>query len=52
MSPNEMLRALAVIWTACAVDYPDADHQEILRHIEALQLIIFSLECSERKAAG
>lgn len=44
ISPNDMLRALADIWTTCIVDYPTADHAEILRHIEALQLIIFGLE--------
>ncbi len=43
MSPNDMLRALADIWAACVIDYPAADHAEILRYIEALQGIVFGL---------
>jgi hypothetical protein len=44
MSPNDMLRALADIWATCVIDYPEADHAEILRHIEALQGIVFGLD--------
>jgi hypothetical protein len=43
MAPNEMLQALSQIWLACAKDYPEADHEAILKHIEALQLLIFGL---------
>lgn len=43
MSPNDMLQALADIWATCVTNYPEADHTEILRHIEALQLIILGL---------
>jgi hypothetical protein len=39
-----MLRTLAEIWTTCVIEYPAADHAEILKHIEALQLIIFGLK--------
>lgn len=42
MTPNEMLMSLSRIWKAC-VEYPNADHEEILKHIEALQLLIFRL---------
>ncbi|HBC92648.1 MAG TPA: hypothetical protein DCZ10_07015 [Pelotomaculum sp.] len=44
MSPNDMLQVLADIWATCVIDYPAADHAEILRHIEALQMIIFGLK--------
>jgi len=43
MTPNEMLQVLSVIWMTCVVEYPKADHKEILKHIEKLQLIIFNL---------
>jgi hypothetical protein len=43
MAPNEMLQALSQIWLTCAKDYPKADHEAILKHIEALQLLIFGL---------
>jgi hypothetical protein len=43
MAPNEMLQALSQIWLTCAKDYPEADHEAILKHIEALQLLIFGL---------
>jgi hypothetical protein len=43
MSPNEILMTLSRIWLSCA-DYSDADHAAILRHIEALQLLVFGLD--------
>ncbi|MFA6282359.1 MAG: hypothetical protein WCY05_07675 [Candidatus Omnitrophota bacterium] len=46
MTPNAMLMALSAIWNSCVVNYPTADSEEILRHIEALQLIIFGLKGS------
>jgi hypothetical protein len=43
MTINDMLQALTQIWTSCVVDYPHADHIEILSHIQELQKIIFEL---------
>lgn len=40
MTPGEMLKMLSSIWIACT-EYPDVEHEEILRHIEGLQMIIF-----------
>ena len=43
MYPNDMLIALSQIWLNCVTNYPKADHDAILRHIEALQMLIFPL---------
>jgi len=43
MSINDMLMALSQIWTNCVINYPEADHEEILKHVEKLQSIIFGL---------
>lgn len=48
MSPNEMLLALSRIWHSC-VEYPEADHAAILRHIESLQLLVFGLKKREQE---
>jgi len=42
MQPNDMLQALSRLWYAC-LEYPEADHEAILAHIEALQVMIFDL---------
>lgn len=44
MTPNDMLMGLSQIWLSCASEYPEADLEAILKHIESLQLIIFGLE--------
>jgi len=46
MTPNEMLQMLSTIWAACA-EYPDAEHGEILGHIEKLQSLVFQLRGGE-----
>lgn len=43
MQPNDMLQALSQIWLNCVQSHPDADHEAILAHIEALQVMIFDL---------
>ena len=43
MTPNEMLQLLSRLWVAC-LDYPEADHYRILKHIEELQKLVFRLE--------
>lgn len=47
MTPDEMLRMLSQIWSACA-EYPEAEHYWILKHIEGLQKLIFELEGREK----
>lgn len=49
MSPNEMLQALSRIWLACVVEYPEADHGLILRHVEALQVLVFGIDGNAAK---
>jgi hypothetical protein len=44
MTQNQLLMMLTEIWKSCVLDYPDADHGEIFRHIEALQMLIFRLD--------
>jgi|ADurb_Ile_03_Slu_FD_contig_41_48528_length_434_multi_1_in_0_out_0_2 hypothetical protein len=44
VNPGEMLIALSSIWVACTRDYPEADLDAILSHVEALQMLIFPLE--------
>lgn len=44
ITPNDMLMSLSQIWLSCASEYPEADLEAILKHIESLQLIIFGLE--------
>jgi hypothetical protein len=44
MPVNDMLIALSQIWRDCVINYPEADHGEILKLIEQLQSIIFCLE--------
>jgi hypothetical protein len=46
MTPNEMLQLLSQLWVAC-LDYPEAEHYWILKHIEGLQKLIFRLEKGE-----
>ncbi len=41
MTPNEMLRALSVIWATVVEYYPEAEHEAIKEHIEELQSLIF-----------
>lgn len=43
MSINNMLMALSQIWINCVINHPEANHEEILKHIEKLQSIIFKL---------
>jgi hypothetical protein len=43
MTPNEILMSLSCIWKAVVEKYPEAEHEKILEHIEALQLLIFHL---------
>lgn len=43
MTPNEMLMDLSRVWKAVVEKYPEAEHEKILEHIEALQLLIFIL---------
>jgi len=43
MTPGEMLTTLSIMWSVLVLQYPDAEHDEILKHIEALQLLIFRL---------
>lgn len=52
MTINDMLVALSQIWITCVTSYPDITPDEItemLNHVEALQLIIFRLDKSERE---
>jgi len=44
MTPNEMLKALSAIWLSYAGGYMNDDYEDVLKHIEALQEIIFKLE--------
>jgi hypothetical protein len=43
MTPNEILMNLSSIWITCVIDYPEANHMEILKHIEALQMLVIQL---------
>jgi hypothetical protein len=41
---NKMLILLSQIWRDCVINFPEADHEQILEHIQALQSIIFKLK--------
>lgn len=43
MTKNEMLQALSQIWLNCVQNHPDADHDKILEHLHALQVLIFEI---------
>jgi len=41
---DEMLQALSGIWRSTVTHYPEAEHEEILIHIEALQSLLFHVK--------
>ncbi len=43
MTQNKMLMTLSQIWASCVLNYPGADHEEILKRVNALQMLIFEL---------
>lgn len=43
MTPSEMLMSLSCIWKSVVEEYPEAEHDEILKYIESLQLLLFRL---------
>jgi hypothetical protein len=47
MTPSEMLMSLSCIWKSVVEEYPEAEHGEILGHVEVLQSLIFKLRGGE-----
>lgn len=41
---SEMLQVLSGIWRSTVTHYPEAEHEEILIHIEALQSLLFHVK--------